>query len=94
MHKAGTSISDIARAFGRSYNCVRKYLARKGPYKHGSGSSPKLKDRAKRPIIRTISINDSLSLRNIASTLEPGPKINRSQFIRDEGMLKQRRRPY
>ena len=45
LHKAGISVSNIARAIGRSYNCVRNYLASKIPYKHGGGSSPKLKER-------------------------------------------------
>ena len=41
MHKAGTSVSDIARAIGRSYVCVRKYLASKKPYETGGSIGQK-----------------------------------------------------
>ena len=86
MHMAETSVPDIARTVGRSYNCVRNYLEKKGPYKPCGGPSPKLKEPEKRQNIRTISTTDSSLLRKTTCTLDlKVSKETVGRFIRDEG---------
>ena len=48
LQQCGKSVSEIAEALGRSYNCVANYIKREGPYKHGGGYPENLNERAKR----------------------------------------------
>ena len=86
MHKAETTVPDIARTIGRSYNCVRNYLEKKGPYKPCGGPSPKLKEREKRQNILTTSTYGSNLLRKTTCTLALNvSKETVGKFIRGEG---------
>ena len=70
LQQCGKSVSEIAEALGRSYNCVANYIKREGPYKYGGGHPEKLNERAKRQIIRSLTVRDPPSLSKLISELK------------------------
>ena len=70
LQQFGKSVSEIPEALGRSYNCVANYIKREGPYKHGGGYPEKLNERAKRQIIRSLTLKDPPSLSKLISELK------------------------
>ena len=41
LHEGGKSVTEIADALGRSYNCIENFLKRKKPYTPGGGHQEK-----------------------------------------------------
>ena len=69
LHEDGKSVTEIADALGRSYNCIGNFLKRKRPYTHGGGHQEKLNER-KRQIVRALSVRDPPSLRKLITQLK------------------------
>ena len=63
-------VFEIAEALDRSHNCVANYIKREGPYEHGGGYPEKLNERAKRQIIRALTVRDPPSLSKLISDLK------------------------
>ena len=70
LHEDGKSVTEIADALGRSYNCIGNFLKRKRPYTHGGGHQEKLNERTKRQIVRALSMRDPPSLRKLITQLK------------------------
>ena len=70
LHEDGKSVTEIADALGRSYNCIGNFLKRKRPYPHGGGHQEKLNERTKRQIVRPLSVRDPPSLRKLITQLK------------------------
>ena len=70
LHEDGKSVTEIADALGRSYNCIGNFLKRKRPYTHGGGHQEKLNERTKRQIVRALSVRDPPSLRKLITQLK------------------------
>ena len=86
LQQCGKSVSEIAEALGRSYNCVANYIKREGPYKHGGGYPEKLNERAKRQIIRALTVRDPPSLSKLISELKlEVSKETVRKFIQNDG---------
>ena len=86
LQQCGKSVSEIAEALGRSYNCVANYIKREGPYKHGGGYPEKLNERAKRQIIRSLTVRDPPSLSKLISELKlEVSKEPVRKFIQNDG---------
>ena len=80
------SVSKIVEALARSYNCVANYIKREGPYKHGGGYPEKLNERAKRQIIRALTVRDPPSLSKLISELKlEVSKETVRKFIQNDG---------
>ena len=70
LEQCGKSVSEIAEVLGGSYNCVANYIKREGPHKHGGGYPEKLNERAKRQIIKSLTVRDPPSLSKLISELK------------------------
>ena len=80
------SIAAIALKLKRSYNTVKNYKKRNGPYKLAVGPKKKLEIRAKRRIVRELLANETISLKKLVNSLNMDVHISTvSRFLHLEG---------
>ena len=66
---------------------VLQTIKREGPYKHGGGYPEKLNERAKRQIIRALTVRDPPSLSKLISELKlEVSKETVRKFIQNDGV--------
>ena len=82
MRETGATVTDIATAIGRSYNCVNNFLSRNRAYVHAGGPKKKLDEREKRYITHVMSRNNPPSIRNLIGYLKLSASID---FLKEKG---------
>lgn len=86
MRETGATVTDIATAIGRSYNCVNNFLSRNRAYVHAGGPKKKLDEREKRHITHVMSRNNPPSIRNLIGDLNlSASKDTVHRFLKEKG---------